>query len=71
MPQLAMPVNTPIDQDGASTSAETKPAEIIEEIVRAAKRRWSSTPLHLDSLSSLKNNEQQQTSKPIQIVVRR
>lgn len=54
---------------------ETKPSEIIQHIVRAAKRRWSS-PLLLDSLSSLSTTTtttttDQQTSKPINISVKR
>lgn len=53
---------------------ETKPSEIIQQIVRAAKRRWSS-PLLLDSLSSLSTatttTTDQQTSKPINISVKR
>jgi hypothetical protein len=50
---------------------ETKPSEIIQQIVRAAKRRWSS-PLLLDSLSSLSTTTtDQQTPKPINISVKR
>jgi hypothetical protein len=52
-----------------SLNTETKPSEIIQQIVRAAKRRWSS-PLLLDSLSSLSTTDQQ-TSKPINISVKR
>jgi hypothetical protein len=51
-------------------NTETKPSEIIQQIVRAAKRRWSS-PLLLDSLSSLSTTTDQQTSKPINISVKR
>jgi hypothetical protein len=54
-----------------SFNNETKPSEIIQQIVRAAKRRWSS-PLLLDSLSSLSTTTtDQQTSKPINISVKR
>lgn len=50
---------------------ESKPSEIIQQIVHAAKRRWSS-PLLLDSLSSLSTTTtDQQTSKPINISVKR
>ena len=51
---------------------ETKPGEIIQHIVRAAKRRWSS-PLILDQLSSLNSQttNDQQPSKPINISVKR
>jgi hypothetical protein len=50
---------------------EAKPSEIIQQIVRAAKRRWSS-PLLLDSLSSLSTTTtDQQASKPINISVKR
>lgn len=52
-------------------NTETKPSEIIQQIVRAAKRRWSS-PLLLDSLSSLSTTTtDQQASKPINISVKR
>ena len=75
MPKLAaIPSPTSGDSD-ASLSTETKPAEIIQHIVRAAKRRWSS-PLLLDSLSSLSTattttTTDQQASKPINISVKR
>jgi hypothetical protein len=51
---------------------ETKPGEIIQHIVRAAKRRWSS-PLLLDTLSSINSSTttDQQTPKPINISVKR
>ncbi|CAF3205522.1 unnamed protein product [Rotaria socialis] len=52
-----------------SLTNETKPSEIIQQIVHAAKRRWSS-PLLLDSLSSLSTTTEQQTSKPINISVK-
>lgn len=62
---------THIDPD-TSLNNDTKPSEIIQQIVRAAKRRWSS-PLLLDSLSSLSTTttDQQQQSKPINISVKR
>ncbi len=54
-----------------SLNNEAKPSEIIQQIVRAAKRRWSS-PLLLDSLSSLSTTTtDQQASKPINISVKR
>lgn len=59
-------------------NTETKPGEIIQYIVRAAKRRWSSTML-LESLSSSNPKtssssttaNDQQASKPINISVKR
>lgn len=61
-------VNT-IDQE-ISLNNEAKPSDIIQQIVRAAKRRWSS-PLLLDSLSSISTSTDQQTSKPINISLKR
>jgi hypothetical protein len=57
-------------------NTETKPSEIIQYIVRAAKRRWSS-PILLDNLSSINpspsptSTNDQQTPKPINISVKR
>ncbi|CAF1414702.1 unnamed protein product [Adineta steineri] len=61
----------PIDPETLITN-ETKPSEIIQHIVRAAKRRWSS-PILLENLSSLNSSttNDQQTSKPINISVKR
>ena len=71
MPKLASLNALAHDLDDLSSSKETKPAEIIQEIVRAAKRRWSS-PLLLDSLSSLITTAtDQQASKPMNISVKR
>ena len=49
---------------------ETKPSEIIQQIVCAAKRRWTSTTL-VDSLSSLSTTNEQQTPQPLNISVKR
>ena len=69
MPKLA-PVLA-INSSEVTLNTDTKPSEIIQQIVRAAKRRWSS-PLLLDSLSSLSTTTtDQQTSKPINISVKR
>jgi len=61
-----------VNPEISSLNNETKPSEIIQQIVRAAKRRWSS-PLLLDSLSSLSTTTttDQQTPKPINISVKR
>jgi hypothetical protein len=73
MPRLP-PIISHVNLDPAETflNKEAKPGEIIEHIVRAAKRRWSS-PLILDTLSSLNSpsNNDQQPSKPINISVKR
>ena len=77
MPRLP-PVKShpPVDPETLITN-ETKPSEIIQNIVRAAKRRWSS-PILLENLSSLTStnsppttNNDQQPSKPINISVKR
>ncbi|CAF1126047.1 unnamed protein product [Adineta ricciae] len=71
MPKLPLVLSITRNDHDLSLNNETKPSEIIQQIVRAAKRRWSS-PLLLDSLSSLNtNNTDQQTSKPINISVKR
>jgi hypothetical protein len=60
-----------VNPEISSLNNETKPSEIIQQIVRAAKRRWSS-PVLLDSLSSLNTTTtDQQTPKPINISVKR
>jgi hypothetical protein len=69
MPKLTPVLNTSNIDPELSLTNETKPSEIIQQIVRAAKRRWSS-PLLLDSLSSLSTTDQQ-ASKPINISVKR
>jgi hypothetical protein len=69
MPKLTPVLNTGSIDSELSLTNETKPSEIIQQIVRAAKRRWSS-PLLLDSLSSLSTTDQQ-ASKPINISVKR
>ena len=73
MPRLP-PVVSHVNPDPSETflNKESKPGEIIEHIVRAAKRRWSS-PIILDTLSSLNSpsNNDQQASKPINISVKR
>ncbi|UJR10848.1 hypothetical protein I4U23_015036 [Adineta vaga] len=71
MPKLPSVLSINPNDHELSLNNETKPSEIIQQIVRAARRRWSS-PLLLDSLSSLSvNNTDQQTSKPINISVKR
>ena len=70
MPKLPTVLNPSSIDPEISLNDETKPSEIIQQIVRAAKRRWS-TPLLLDSLSSLSTTTEQQTSKPINISVKR
>ncbi|CAF2888483.1 unnamed protein product [Rotaria sp. Silwood2] len=70
MPKLPPILNISGLDPEISLSNETKPSEIIQQIVRAAKRRWSS-PVLLDSLSSLSTTTEQQTSKPINISVKR
>ena len=74
MPKLAPVINLSTTDTDGSLSTDTKPSEIIQEIVRAAKRRWSS-PLLIDSLSSISTSTttttDQQTSKPINISVKR
>ncbi|UJR34926.1 hypothetical protein I4U23_027703 [Adineta vaga] len=76
MPRLP-PIKTAtlVDPESLITT-ETKPSEIIQHIVRAAKRRWSS-PILLENLSSLNptnstssTTNDQQTSKPINISVK-
>ncbi|CAF3579566.1 unnamed protein product [Rotaria sp. Silwood2] len=69
MPKLPPILNISGLDPEISLSNETKPSEIIQQIVRAAKRRWSS-PVLLDSLSSLSTTTEQQTSKPINISVK-
>ncbi|CAF3800055.1 unnamed protein product [Adineta steineri] len=73
MPKLPAVLNIGNTDPELSLTNETKPSEIIQQIIRAAKRRWSS-PLLLDSLSSLSTTTtttDQQTSKPINISVKR
>lgn len=67
MPKLA-PIEYVTNENNLNN--ETKPGEIIQHIVCAAKRRWSSTLL-LESLSSIPSSNDQQTSKPINISVKR
>jgi hypothetical protein len=72
MPRLP-PIISHVNPDPETfLNHEAKPGEIIEHIVRAAKRRWSA-PLLLEKLSSLNSpsNNDQQTSKPINISVKR
>jgi hypothetical protein len=69
MPKLPLIPNAGNLDSEMTLNTETKPGEIIEHIVRAAKRRWSSPLLH-DSLNSFPNDHQQ-TSKPINISVKR
>ncbi|CAF1364279.1 unnamed protein product [Adineta steineri] len=75
MPRLPPVISHgPVDPETLITN-ETKPSEIIQHIVRAAKRRWSS-PILLENLSSLNSSttnttNDQQTSKPINISVKR
>ncbi|CAF0909916.1 unnamed protein product [Rotaria sordida] len=70
MPKLPPILNISNVDPEISLNNETKPSEIIQQIVRAAKRRWSS-PVLRDSLSSLSTTTEQQTSKPINISVKR
>jgi len=74
MPKLPPVLSIVSNDPNISLNNEAKPSEIIQQIVRAAKRRWSS-PLLLDSLSSLSTTTttttDQQTSKPINISVKR
>ena len=72
MPKLAPVINLSTTDTDCLLSTDTKPSDIIQEIVRAAKRRWSS-PLLIDSLSSINTSTttDQQTSKPINISVKR
>ena len=69
-----MPRLPPIENVNSELTVnnETKPGEIIQHIVCAAKRRWSSAML-LDGLSSLtpNSNDQQTQAKPINISVKR
>ncbi|CAF3382596.1 unnamed protein product [Rotaria sp. Silwood1] len=70
MPKLPPILNISNIDPEISLNNETKPSEIIQQIVHAAKRRWSS-PVLIDSLSSLSTTTEQQTSKPINISVKR
>jgi hypothetical protein len=73
MPKLSPVLSISSNDPDISLNNDTKPSEIIQQIVRAAKRRWSS-PLLIDSLSSLSTTTtttDQQTSKPINISVKR
>jgi hypothetical protein len=77
MPKLSPVLSIGSNDPDISLNNDTKPSEIIQQIVRAAKRRWSS-PLLIDSLSSLSTTTtttttttDQQTSKPINISVKR
>jgi len=71
MPRLPPVISHGLIDSETLLNNETKPGEIIQHIVRAAKRRWSS-PLILDTLSSLNSQttNDQQTSKPINISVK-
>lgn len=72
MPRLP-PVITHGNQE-TFLNNEAKPGEIIEHIVRAARRRWSSSLL-IEKLSSLNppatTTNDQQTPKSINISVKR
>jgi len=75
MPRLPPVRNHPVHDQEILLNNETKPSEIIQHIVRAAKRRWS-TPLLLEKMSSLNSQtttttNDQQTPKPINISVKR
>jgi len=77
MPRLAPVISHGIHDPETLLNNETKPGEIIQHIVRAAKRRWSS-PILLDTISSLNSQtttttttNDQQTSKAINISVKR
>jgi len=63
LPPIVSPHGTDFD---VNLNAETKPSDIIEQIVRAAKRRWSST-LFIDNLSTTEG----QPPKPINISLKR
>ena len=70
-----MPRLPPVQSHGLNETffnTESKPGEIIEHIVRAARRRWSS-PILIDTLSSSSPpaTTDQQTSKSINISVKR
>ncbi|CAF3437380.1 unnamed protein product, partial [Rotaria sp. Silwood2] len=80
MPRLPPVISHGTIDSEPSLNTETKPGEIIQHIVHAAKRRWSSSLL-LDTLSSLNSQtspkttkttttNDQQTSKPINISVK-
>jgi hypothetical protein len=74
MPRLP-PIISHVNLDPETfLNKEVKPGEIIEHIVRAAKRRWSS-PIILETLSSLNSptttTNDQQPSKSINISVKR
>jgi hypothetical protein len=74
MPRLPPIIGHPsIDPESVITN-ETKPGEIIQHIVRAAKRRWSS-PLLMENLPSINSSNttsgDQQPPKPINISVKR
>ena len=73
MPRLPPIMTHRAVDTNALLNNETKPGEVIQTIVHAAKRRWSSSIL-LDTISSLNpssTTDDQQTSKPINISVKR
>lgn len=63
-----MPRLPPVQSHETYFNQEAKPGEIIEHIVRAARRRWSSAIL-IDNLPS--PTTEQQASKSINISVKR
>lgn len=74
MPRLPPVISHGIMDPETLLNSEAKPGEIIQNIVHAAKRRWSSSIL-LDTMSTLNsqttNTNDQQTAKPINISVKR
>ncbi|CAF2112353.1 unnamed protein product [Rotaria magnacalcarata] len=74
MPRLPPVISHGTMDSETLLNSEIKPGEIIQNIVHAAKRRWSSSIL-LDTISSLNSKKStandQQTSKPINIFVKR
>lgn len=70
MPKLPSVLSTSSLDSEIPLNNEAKPSEIIQQIVNAAKMRWSS-PLSVDSLLSLSTTTEKRTSKPINISVKR
>lgn len=70
MPKLPSVLSTSSLDSEIFLNNEAKPSEIIQQIVNAAKIRWSS-PLSVDSLLSLSTTTEKRTSKPINISVKR
>lgn len=70
MPKLPSVLSTSSLDSEIFLNNEAKPSEIIQQIVNAAKMRWSS-PLSVDSLLSLSTTTEKRTSKPINISVKR